>query len=108
MLLHSYHGEMHFLPALPDLWPTGRASGLRARGGFTVDLEWREGILVQAAIHAAAAKTCVIAHADGPYDLSEASGRAVTVRRMGHRIAFDCEPGVTYHWTRRPEPGPVV
>ncbi len=50
LLLQSHQGEIHLLLALPKAWPSGKITGLRARGGFEVSIEWHDGMLTHATI----------------------------------------------------------
>lgn len=64
MLLQSQTGEIELLPALPKAWPTGSVKGLRARGGFIVDMVWKDGKVIS-------------------YQISSAQPRSVRVRANG-------------------------
>jgi alpha-L-fucosidase 2 len=77
MLLQSHAGEIDLLPALPPAWPEGSVSGLRARGGFEVDVAWSGGVLVRAAIRARAGGRCRVRHGGTAVELEVRPGRSV-------------------------------
>ncbi|MCQ6561734.1 glycoside hydrolase family 95 protein [Paenibacillus mendelii] len=76
MLLQSHAGELELLPALPGAWREGKVTGLIARGGFQVDIEWQDGILKQGIIVSLSGRACKVVYRGQVMTMdTEAGGR---------------------------------
>jgi alpha-L-fucosidase 2 len=58
MLLQSHDGVVNILPAIPDEWHSGKVTGLRARGGFTIDITWKEDKITELKVTSALGGNC--------------------------------------------------
>ncbi|MFD1677571.1 glycosyl hydrolase family 95 catalytic domain-containing protein [Alicyclobacillus fodiniaquatilis] len=99
MLLQSHTGVLQLLPALPEVWPTGRVSGLKARGGFQVDIKWENGVLQEAEIRSASGGRCLIQSGVPMLVESAAGGTPVDPLENG-TVSFETEVGQSYRLKR--------
>ena len=74
MLLQSHAGEVELLPALPKAWPKGQVKGLRARGGFEVEIAWADGKLTRATVRSVTGKKCVVRYGAKTLELTMKPG----------------------------------
>jgi len=76
-LLQSHAGEVSLLPALPPSWGTGSVSGLRARGGFEVAMQWKDGKLQSTTIRNTAPTTCKVRYGARTAEVPIKAGQTV-------------------------------
>jgi alpha-L-fucosidase 2 len=79
MLVQSQTGTIDLLPALPGAWPEGRISGIRARGGFELDIEWKSGALTDLTVRSI-------------------HGRPLTIKYKGQSLSMPTEAGKSYRF----------
>lgn len=81
MLLQSHSDEIHLLPALPKEWTDGAVRGLRARGGFEVSLEWKQGVLRSSTVSSIRGRVCSVRYRTKLVRLNFKPGEAVRLTR---------------------------
>jgi len=79
MLLQSQLGVVHLLPSLPKEWADGSIRGLKARGGYEVDIEWKAGRLRKAVIRPMKDGTCTVRYGDKEVSIPVESGKPVSL-----------------------------
>lgn len=88
LLMQSHQNKIRILPALPDEWTSGEIRGIKARGGFEIDIKWNDKKPISVKIKASKDRSCTLLFPEG---VSFSSGNI-----SGNKVIFDAEAGKEY------------
>ena len=86
---------IEFLPALPDAWHDGNFKGVCARGGFEIDMTWKENKTIGVQLKSKAGSVCRIMNLKGKATVTS-KGKKIKVKQAGDVIEFQTEKGEVY------------
>jgi alpha-L-fucosidase 2 len=95
MFLQSQHGELFLLPALPHKMAEGHVTGLRARGGFEVDLAWKDNALTMATVCSSLGKPCRV-RSMRPFSVNDGADDVAVQTLDANLYEFPTVAGKTY------------
>jgi alpha-L-fucosidase 2 len=96
MLLQSHAGHIQLLPALPTEWNTGAVKGLRARGGYELDMAWQAGKLTGTTIKSKVGGTCKVKTGNKIRKIIASSQNIAFTNLPDGTVTFAAKPGQVY------------
>ena len=99
MIVQSHEGVIDLLPALPDEWSSGEFNGVCVRGGFELDIKWKDKTITSVGIHSKEGRACAFL-AKGNYKVISDGKEVKTQMNKDGSILFETLKGRTYQLTQ--------